>query len=374
MVLSSPLPSPAVPSSADRVSGTESSREMLRDVLTLSRHVLQQFGSFTAEAQDFSALMNRIALAGKMIARRLSQAGLIEGALGVTGSLNVQGEEQQQMDDYANRAFIRALEQTGLVCRLVSEEMKTPARLPENCSLSRLALMIDPLDGSSNIDANLSVGSIFSVLHPLEDRPEADNQDLLQPGRRQLAAGYILYGPSTQLVYSVGKGVHGFTLDPSLGEFILSRSDIRIPERGSVYSLNEGYFCHWSEGIQNYRSLCPPPRWLHLPLQRRSGGGFSPHSPAGRSLPLSRHPEKTGGQAAPDVRGQPPGFSGRAGGRGGHHWHRGHPRHRPPISPPTGAPYHRQPRERGRSAALPRGFSGALGSSQSFSLSQAGLW
>lgn len=252
MVLSSPLPSPAVSSSADRVSGTESSREMLRDVLTLSRHVLQQFGSFTAEAQDFSALMNRIALAGKMIARRLSQAGLIEGALGVTGSLNVQGEEQQQMDDYANRAFIRALEQTGLVCRLVSEEMKTPARLPENCSLSRLALMIDPLDGSSNIDANLSVGSIFSVLHPLEDRPEADNQDLLQPGRRQLAAGYILYGPSTQLVYSVGKGVHGFTLDPSLGEFILSRSDIRIPERGSVYSLNEGYFCHWSEGIQNY--------------------------------------------------------------------------------------------------------------------------
>jgi fructose-1,6-bisphosphatase I len=242
MVLSSP-PS-VMPSSAER--------EMARDVLTLSRHVLQQFGSFTAEAQDFSALMNRIALAGKMIARRLSQAGLIEGALGVTGNVNVQGEEQQRMDEYANRAFIRALEQTGLVCRLVSEEMKTPARLPENCSLSRLALLVDPLDGSSNIEANLSVGSIFSVLQPLEDRPEADHQDLLQPGRRQLAAGYILYGPSTQLVYSVGKGVHSFTLDPSLGEFILSQSDIRIPERGSVYSLNEGYFCQWSEGIQNF--------------------------------------------------------------------------------------------------------------------------
>ncbi|MEN9224759.1 MAG: class 1 fructose-bisphosphatase [Thermostichus sp. DRC_bins_24] len=244
MVLSSPSSPTVLPSSTER--------EMSRDVLTLSRHVLQQFESFTAEAQDFSALLNRIALAGKMIARRLGQSGLIEDALGITGSVNVQGEEQQQMDDYANRAFIRALEQTGLVCRLVSEEMKTPARLPENCSLSRLALLIDPLDGSSNIDANLTVGSIFSVLRPLENRPETDNEDLLQPGRNQLAAGYILYGPSTQLVYSIGKGVHSFTLDPSLGEFILSQSHIRTPERGSVYSLNEGYFCHWSEGIQNF--------------------------------------------------------------------------------------------------------------------------
>ncbi len=244
MVLSS------LPSAPGSTSSTE--REMLRDVLTLSRHVLQQFEGFTPEAQDLSALLNRIALAAKMIARRLSRSGLIEDTLGVTGSLNVHGEEQKQMDDYANRAFIRALEQTGLVCRLVSEEMKTPARLPENCSLSRLALVMDPLDGSSNIEANLTVGSIFSILHPLENRPEADNQDLLQPGRNLLAAGYIVYGPSTQLVYSIGKGVHSFTLDPSLGEFILCKSFIQMPARGSVYSLNEGYFCQWSEGIQNF--------------------------------------------------------------------------------------------------------------------------
>ncbi|MDX2270643.1 MAG: class 1 fructose-bisphosphatase [Cyanobacteriota bacterium] len=224
---------------------------MSRDVLTLSRHVLQQFEGFTTEAQDFSALMTRIALAGKMIARRLSQSGLVEDALGVTGSINVQGEVQQQMDDYANRAFIRVLEQTGLVCRIVSEEMTAPARLPENCSLSRYALVFDPLDGSSNIDANLAVGSIFSVLRAMGS-DETHNKDLLQPGHQQIAAGYIMYGPSTQLVYTLGKGVHSFTLDPSLGEFILSKSHIRTPQRGSVYSLNEGYFCQWQTGIQDY--------------------------------------------------------------------------------------------------------------------------
>jgi fructose-1,6-bisphosphatase I len=225
--------------------------ELSRDVLTLSRHVLQSFQGSPADAQDFSALMNRIALAGKMIARRLGQSGLIEDALGVTGTVNVQGEVQQQMDEYANRAFIRVLEQTGLVCRLVSEEMKAPARLPENCSLSRLALLFDPLDGSSNIDANLAVGSIFSILRA-EGLDEGNNEDLLQPGKRQLAAGYILYGPSTQFVYSMGQGVHTFTLDPSLGEFILSHRNIRIPQRGSIYSINEGYFCQWGSGMQDY--------------------------------------------------------------------------------------------------------------------------
>lgn len=226
-------------------------KEMSRDVLTLSRYVLQEFEEFTPDAQDFSALMNRIALAGKMIGRRLSQSGLVENTLGVTGSINVQGEVQQQMDEYANQAFIRVLEQTGLVCRLVSEEMKAPALLPENCPLSRYALLFDPLDGSSNIDSNLTVGSIFSILQA-DGRDLGNNEDLLQAGDRQLAAGYILYGPSTQLVYSLGKGVHSFTLDPSLGEFILSNSTIQIPKRGSTYSINEGYFCHWESGMQDY--------------------------------------------------------------------------------------------------------------------------
>ena len=222
-----------------------------RDVLTLSRHVLQQFDDFSPEAQDFSALMSRVALAGKMIGRRLSQAGLLEDALGMTGTVNIQGEVQQQMDDYANRAFIHVLEQTGLVCRIVSEEMSTPARLPENCALSRLALIFDPLDGSSNIDANLTVGSIFAILQA-DGIDRGNSEDLLKPGRDFVAAGYILYGPSTQLVYSLGRGVHSFTLDPSLGEFILSQADIKTPPRGSVYSVNEGNFSQWDPGMQDY--------------------------------------------------------------------------------------------------------------------------
>ncbi len=230
---------------------TAADQELSRDVLTLSRHVLQRFEGSVSEAQDFSALMNRIGLAGKMIARRLGQSGLIENALGVTGEVNVQGEVQQKMDEYSNRAFIRVLEQTGLVCRIVSEEMTAPARLIENCPLSRYALVFDPLDGSSNIDANLAVGSIFSVLQA-EGIDEGNNEDLLQPGRRQVAAGYILYGPGTQLVYSIGNGVHSFTLDPSLGEFILARSSIQTPARGSVYSVNEGNFCQWDSPMQDY--------------------------------------------------------------------------------------------------------------------------
>jgi fructose-1,6-bisphosphatase I len=219
--------------------------------MTLSRHVLQEFGDFSPEAQDFSALMHRIGLAGKMIARHLSKAGLVEGALGVTGAVNIQGEEVKQMDEYANAAFICALEQSGLVCRLVSEEMDEPAHLPENCSLGRYALLFDPIDGSSNIDADLSVGSIFSIIRGqgIDDR---NYEDLLQPGSAQLAAGYILYGPSTQLIYSMGKGVHAFTLDPSLGEFVLSRTHIRTPTHGATYSLNEGYFCKWSGAMQEY--------------------------------------------------------------------------------------------------------------------------
>lgn len=229
----------------------QSDRAMRRDFMTLTHHVLQQFDDYTPEAQDFSALMHRISLAGKMIARHLSKAGLVEDALGVTGTVNVQGEPVKLMDEYANEAFIRALEQSGLVCRMVSEEVAGPIELAENCSLGRYALLFDPIDGSSNIDADLSIGSIFSIIRMRGDSDGSD-AELLQPGAEQLAAGYILYGPSTQLIYSMGKGVHMFILDPSLGEFILSKSDIRTPERGNTYSVNEGYFCKWAGPMQEY--------------------------------------------------------------------------------------------------------------------------
>ncbi|HEY9657502.1 MAG TPA: class 1 fructose-bisphosphatase, partial [Allocoleopsis sp.] len=223
-----------------------------RDCTTLSRHVLQQLQSFSAEAQDLSSLMNRIALAGKLIARRLTRAGLVEDALGFTGRTNVQGEEVKKMDVFANQVFISVFEQSGLVCRLASEEMEQPYYIPENCPVGRYTLLYDPIDGSSNVDINLNVGSIFSIRRQEGNDLDGSALDLLQDGHKQLGAGYVLYGPSTMLVYSIGRGVHAFTLDPSLGEFILSAENIRVPEHGPIYSVNEGNFWQWEESIRDY--------------------------------------------------------------------------------------------------------------------------
>ncbi|MGI0493584.1 class 1 fructose-bisphosphatase [Alkalinema pantanalense CENA528] len=223
-----------------------------RDCMTLSRHVLQQLQSFGPEAQDLSALMSRIALAGKLIARRLSHAGLMDNALGFTGTTNVQGEAVKKMDVYANEVFISVFEQSGLVCRLASEEMEQPYYIPENCPIGRYTLLYDPIDGSSNVDININVGSIFSIRKQVGEDLDGTASDLLQPGRNQIAAGYILYGPSTILVYSLGQGVHSFILDPSLGEFILSSENIRIPASGAIYSVNEGNFWQWEEPIRDY--------------------------------------------------------------------------------------------------------------------------
>lgn len=223
-----------------------------RDCMTLSRHVLQQLRSFDADAQDLSALMNRIALAGKIIARHLSRAGLMEGVLGFTGETNVQGESVKKMDVYANEVFISVFKQSGLVCRLASEEMEKPYYIPENCPIGRYTLLYDPIDGSSNVDINVNVGSIFAIRQQEGTDIDGSAQDLLQSGRKQIAAGYILYGPSTILVYSMGTGVHSFVLDPSLGEFILSSENIQIPNHGPIYSTNEGNFWQWDESIRDY--------------------------------------------------------------------------------------------------------------------------
>jgi len=230
----------------------EDSAGLDRDCTTLSRHVHQQLHSFSADAQDISSLMNRIALAGKLIARRMSRAGLVEDALGVTGETNVQGESVKKMDIYANDVFISVFKQSGLVCRLASEEMDTPYYIPENCPIGRYTLLYDPLDGSSNLDINLNVGSIFSIRQQEGNDENGEALDLLQNGHKQIAAGYILYGPSTMLVYSIGTGVHAFTLDPSLGEFILANENIQIPAHGPIYSVNEGNFWQWEESFRNY--------------------------------------------------------------------------------------------------------------------------
>ncbi|BAU05199.1 fructose-bisphosphatase class I [Fischerella thermalis CCMEE 5273] len=227
-------------------------RSLDRDCTTLSRHVLQQLQTFSPQAQDLSALMNRIALAGKLIARHLSRAGLMEGVLGFTGETNVQGESVKKMDVYANNVFIAVFKQSGLVCRLASEEMENPYYIPENCPIGRYTLLYDPIDGSSNTDINLSLGSIFSIRQQEGEDLDGSAKDLLASGRKQIAAGYILYGPSTMLVYTIGRGVHSFTLDPSLGEFILTEENIQIPSHGPVYSVNEGNFWQWDESIREY--------------------------------------------------------------------------------------------------------------------------
>lgn len=196
--------------------------------------------------------MNRIALAGKLIARRLSRAGLVENALGFTGQTNVQGEAVKKMDIFANDVFISVFKQSGLVCRLASEEMEKPYYIPENCPIGRYTLLYDPIDGSSNVDINLNVGSIFAIRRQTGDDLDQSASDLLENGRNQLAAGYILYGPTTVLVYSIGHGVHAFTLDPSLGEFILASENIRVPDHGPNYSVNEGNFWQWEDSIRDY--------------------------------------------------------------------------------------------------------------------------
>jgi len=223
-----------------------------RDCTTLSRHVLQQLQSFGPNAQDLSALMNRIALAGKLVARRLSRAGLMEGVLGFTGEVNVQGESVKKMDVYANEVFISVFKQSGLVCRLASEEMEKPYYIPENCPIGRYTLLYDPIDGSSNTDNNLSLGSIFAIRQQEGEDADGEAKDLLTNGRKQLAAGYILYGPSTMLVYSIGTGVHSFILDPSLGEFILCQENIKMPDHAATYSVNDGNFWQWDESFREY--------------------------------------------------------------------------------------------------------------------------
>ena len=223
-----------------------------RDCTTLSRHILQQLHSFGPHAQDLSALMNRIALAGKLVARRLSRAGLMEGVLGFTGEINIQGESVKKMDIYANEVFISVFKQSGLVCRLASEEMEKPYYIPENCPIGRYTLLYDPIDGSSNTDNNLSLGSIFAIRQQEGADIDGEAKDLLANGRKQLAAGYILYGPSTMLVYTIGTGVHSFILDPSLGEFILCEENINMPNHAATYSVNDGNFWQWDEPFREY--------------------------------------------------------------------------------------------------------------------------
>lgn len=198
--------------------------------------------------------MSQIALATKTIACDLREAGLID-VLGLTGATNVQGEAVQKLDQMANETFVQVFQGYGrLVRTMVSEEMEKPLDLPGGQGESRrekYVLFFDPLDGSSNVDVDATVGSIFSV-HRVPPQPGPDSRDLLKPGSEQVAVGYALYGPSTVLVYTCGKGVHQFTLDHGIGEFVLSASQLKMPPRGKVYAANEGNYPRWSAGTKRF--------------------------------------------------------------------------------------------------------------------------
>lgn len=210
-------------------------------VLTIQQHILQEQQKFPEASGEFSWLLSGITLATKQIQAKVRRAGLTD-ILGAheSGAENPHGEVQQNLDVFANHAIMRSLAVRDSVATLVSEENDRPVMLRHSTGQPRYAVIFDPLDGSSNIDVNVSVGTIFSILR-LPATIDSIEEGLLQPGRAQVAAGYVLYGSSTVLVYTAGNGVHGFTLDPSIGAYVLSHENIRMPERGKYYSVNEAY-------------------------------------------------------------------------------------------------------------------------------------
>lgn len=219
--------------------------------LTLGRFIIKNQAAHPGASGEFSSLLAQIGLVGKLIAQDLSRAGLIN-ILGTTGETNVQGETVKKLDEIANQTFLKAFHQSGLACILASEEMEKPVLLPENWPQAKYMLLFDPLDGSSNTESNMPLGAIFSVLKSDNKDRMPSEDDIVRKGTDQVAAGYLLYGSSTILVYTVGQGVHGFTLEPGIGEYLLSHKQIRIPARGKVYAVNEGNYHKWTTGTKKY--------------------------------------------------------------------------------------------------------------------------
>ncbi|UTF51736.1 class 1 fructose-bisphosphatase [Desulfomicrobium sp. ZS1] len=219
--------------------------------VTVVEHLLLRQKERPMASGRFTRLLTELILSAKIIDREVSKAGLLD-VLGATGEVNVQGEVVQKLDDFANQVIIRRMERAGVLCAMVSEENADFIGIPRQYPVGDYILIFDPLDGSANIDANVSIGTIFSIYRRTTfDQQAVSVGDLLQKGSMQVAAGYIIYGSSTMMVYTAGNGVHGFTLDPSVGEFLLSHPDIKIPERGRIYSVNEGYFSYWDEPTRN---------------------------------------------------------------------------------------------------------------------------
>lgn len=219
--------------------------------ITVTEHLLREQRETPYATGAFTQLLNELIVAAKIIHREVSKAGLVD-IYGSTGSENVYGEEVQKLDEFANRTIIRRVIHTGHIAAIASEEDADIIEVPSQYPTGQYILLIDPLDGSSNIDVNASIGTIFSIRRRIKDSGPVTLDEILRKGSEQIAAGYFIYGSSTMLVYTTGKGVHGFTLNPALGEFLLSHRNIKIPKKGKIYSVNEGNYHYWSEPVRRY--------------------------------------------------------------------------------------------------------------------------
>ena len=225
-------------------------RNTYTSVVTIERYIIEQERLHPQATGALSGILQDLALAAKMIASKVRLAGLVD-VLGEHGTENVQGESQQKLDVISNDIIVKAMDHGGRLCAMASEEEEGIIPIPEQFKRGNYVLLFDPLDGSSNIDVNVPVGTIFSVLRRLSKGHGAGTlDDMLQPGYKQVAAGYVIYGSSTMMVYTTGQGAHGFTLDPSIGEFLLSHPDIRTPEHGRYLSVNEAYEQHWESNVK----------------------------------------------------------------------------------------------------------------------------
>jgi fructose-1,6-bisphosphatase I len=221
-------------------------------IKTLGQFIIEKQADFSYAKGELSRLLRDIGIAAKIVNREVNKAGLVD-ILGSAGTVNIQGEGQQKLDVFANTQFISALTSGGECCIVATEEEDDFVPIDSPVSKNaKYIVCIDPLDGSSNIDVNVAVGTIFSIYRRKSTEGMATLSDVLQKGTQQVAAGYVIYGSSTMMVYTTGKGVNGFTLDPSIGEFCLSHPNLKMPETGNIYSINEGNYVHFPEGVKKY--------------------------------------------------------------------------------------------------------------------------
>lgn len=231
---------------------------MSQKIQTLGEFIIENQSSFKYSSGELSSLLNSIRLAAKIVNHDVNKAGLVD-IIGAAGDVNIQGEDQQKLDVYANDKFIQTLIKRNIVCGIASEEEDSfiTVNSQDENHQNKYVVLIDPLDGSSNIDVNVSVGTIFSIYRRVTPvGTPVTMEDFLQKGSKQVAAGYIIYGTSTMLVYTTGAGVNGFTLNPAIGSFYLSHPNMKFPEDGHIYSVNEGNYLQFPQGIKNYIKYC----------------------------------------------------------------------------------------------------------------------